>query len=98
MNIICGVGQDSVDNSADIHYNLALAYAAQDEIDKAIFHLFTVIGINQAYYPAYKKLGVMLLAKGETEEAVENFEKYIKFDLPKDEIETIQKIIDKNKK
>ena len=85
---------DSIENSADIHYNIAIAYAAANEVDKAIFHLFNVISINQAYYPAYKKLGVMLLSKGEKEEAKEYFEKYIKFDLPQEEIEEIKKIIE----
>ena len=85
---------DSMDNSADIHYNIAMAYAAGNNIDKAIFHLFNVISINEAYYPAYKKLGVMLLAKGEREEAKEYLEKYIKFDLPEDEINEIKKILE----
>ena len=85
---------DSMDNSADIHFNMAMAYAADNNVDKAIFHLFNVISINQAYYPAYKKLGVMLLAKGEKEEAIEYLEKYIKFDLPQDEIDEIKKIIE----
>ena len=83
------------EDSADIHYAAAQAYSANDDIDKAIFHLFSVISINQAYYPAYKKLGIMLLAKGEKEEAKEYFEKYIKFDLPKEEIEEIKKIINR---
>ena len=32
-----------MDNSADIHYNMALAYAADNNVDKAIFHLYNVI-------------------------------------------------------
>ena len=84
---------ESVENSADIHFSLAQAYYANDDIDKTLFHLMNVISINPAYYPAYKKLGIIFMAKEEYTEAIEHFEKYLKCDLPEDEKEQINTVI-----
>jgi predicted solute-binding protein len=49
--------------------------------------------MNETYYPAYKKLGLCFMARGENEDAKEYFEDYLQFDLPEEEKESINRVI-----
>ncbi len=67
------------------------AYEANDEIDKALSNHLKAIAINQEFYPAYKKAGILFLARHDIEDAIEHFEDYLKFDLPEEEKDNIKK-------
>lgn len=81
-----------------VYYYLAQAYEANDEIDKAISNYLKATTINDGFYPAFKKLGVLFLARNDFEDALEYFEKYIHFDIPEEEIQNIKKTIERIKK
>lgn len=82
-----------VDNNAIIYYQTALAYEANDNIDKAISNHLKAAALNSNFHPAYKKLGILFMARNDIEDAIEYFNDYLKFDLPKDEKDRIQELI-----
>lgn len=84
-----------VEDNSIIYYQTALAYEANDNIDKAISNYLKAIMHNEKFHPAYKKLGILFLARGEKEDALEYFNDYIKFDLPEEEKENIRDIINR---
>ena len=79
--------------SAIMHYNLALAYEANDEVDKAISNYLKCTSLNEKFPFAYKKLGVLFLARGDKEDAKEYFENYVKLDIPQSEKEEIEALL-----
>lgn len=74
-----------VENNALIYYYLGQAYEANDEIDKAISNHLKAITVNQQFHPAYKKLGILFMARGDFEDALEYLEDYINLDIPEEE-------------
>ena len=82
-----------VDSNHIIYYQTGLTYEANDNIDKAISNHLKAIAHNPEFHPSYKKLGILFMARGENEDAIEYFGDYLKFDLPEEEKETIKNII-----
>ena len=81
-----------------LYYALAQSYEANDEIDKAISNYLKTIAHNDAFAPAYKKVGVLFFARGDFEDAIEYLEDYCKFDIPKEESVKINELIERIKK
>lgn len=76
-----------------VYYYLGQAYEANDEIDKAISNYIKATAINFNFPPAFKKLGILFMARGEFEDAIEYFEDYLKKDIPDEETKNINGII-----
>lgn len=83
------------DQNELIYFYLAQAYEANDEIDKAISNYLKSTAVNNSFHPAFKKLGMLFMARGDNADALEYFEDYIKFDIPQEEKDNIQKVIDR---
>ena len=84
-------------DNALIYFALAQAYEANDEVDKAISNYLKTIAHNDSFAPAYKKVGVLFYARGDYEDAIEYFEDYLNFDIPKEETEKIKSLIERIK-
>lgn len=80
-----------------IYYSLAEAYEANDEIDKAISNYLKAIAHNDMFAPAYKKVGILFLARGDYEDALEYFEDYSKFDILEEDKKNIDSLIERIK-
>lgn len=85
------------DDNPAIFYKTALAYEANDEIDKAISYLLRAIVLNENFEIAYKKLGIFFMAKGDKRSAIDYFEDYLNFDLSDDEKKQVKNLIKKLK-
>lgn len=81
-----------------LYYALAQAYEANDEIDKAISNYLKTIAHNDAFSPAYKKVGILFFARGDYEDAIEYLEDYSKFDIPQEEALKIKDLVERIKK
>jgi tetratricopeptide (TPR) repeat protein len=77
-----------------IYYYLAEAYQANDEIDKAISNFLKSIATNSKFTLAYKKVAILFMARGDYEDAVEYLEDYLNFDIPQEEKESVNRLID----
>jgi len=80
-----------------IYYYLAQAYEANNEVDKAICNYLKAINVEVTFHPAYKKLGVLFMARDDFEDAIEYFEEYLKFEIPEEEKTGIRKVIERIK-
>ena len=76
---------------------MAQAYEANNEIDKAISNYLKAIAVNDKFTLAYKKVGVLFLARNDYEDAIEYFEDYIQFDIPQEEKDSVEKLIERIK-
>ena len=76
---------------------LAQAYEANNEIDKAISNYLKAIAVNDKFTLAYKKVGVLFLARNDYEDAIEYFEDYLNFDIPQEEKDSVEKLIERIK-
>lgn len=76
-----------------VYFYLAQAYEANDEIDKAISNYLKSTTVNEGFYPAYKKLGVLFLAREDYDDALEYFESYINMEIPEEEKNNIKQTI-----
>lgn len=85
------------DDNEWVYYHLAEAYEANNEVDKAISNYLKAIAVNDKFHPAYKKVAILFLARNDYEDAIEYFEDYIKFDIPKEEIDNTKKTIERIK-
>ena len=82
-----------------IYYYLGEAYEANDEIDKALSNYLKAIAHNDSFSPAYKKAGILFLARGDYDDAIEYFEDYINLGIPEEEAGKIRELIERiNKK
>lgn len=81
-----------------IYYYLGEAYEANDEIDKAISNFLKAIARNDAFSPAYKKVAILFMARGDYEDAIEYFEDYINLDVPQEEADKIKELVERIKK
>ncbi len=86
---------EKIQDNSILYYQLALAYEANDNIDKAISNHLKAISVNENFHPSYKKLGILFMARNDNESAIEYFQDYLNFDLPKDEKDNIEKIINR---
>jgi tetratricopeptide (TPR) repeat protein len=77
-----------------IYYYLAEAYQANDEIDKAISNFLKSIATNSKFTLAYKKVAILFMARGDYEDAIEYLEDYLNFDIPQEEKDSVNKLID----
>ena len=84
-----------IEDNELIFYQAALAYEANDEIDKAISNHLKAIAVNDKFPLAYKRLGMLFMARGDKNDAKEYFEEYINFDVPQEEKDNIKKIIER---
>ena len=82
-----------------IYYYLAEAYQANDEIDKAISNFLKSIASNNKFPLPYKKVAILFMARGDFEDAIEYLEDYINFDIPQEEKDNANALIEniKNK-
>ena len=84
-------------NNELLYYALAQAYEANNQIDKAISNYLKAIAVNNKFTLAYKKVGILFLAREDYDDAIEYFENYINFDIPDEEKDGVQKLIDRIK-
>ena len=77
-----------------IYYYLAEAYQANDEIDKAISNFLKSIATNNKFTLAYKKVAILFMARGDYEDAIEYLEDYLKFDIPQEEKDGVNKLVE----
>ena len=84
---------EKVTNNAVLYYQTAIAYEANDNIDKAISNHLKAISCNENFHPSYKKLGILFMARNDNESAIEYFQDYLNFDLPDEEKKTIEDLI-----
>ncbi|MBR6127560.1 tetratricopeptide repeat protein [bacterium] len=82
-------------NNELIYYSLAQAYEANNEIDKAISNYLKAIAVNDKFTLAHKKVGILFLAREDYSDAIEYFENYLGFDIPQEEKENIEKLIER---
>jgi len=80
-----------------IYYWLAQAYEANNEVDKALSNYLKAIMYNEGFHQAYKKAAVLFLARGDYEDAAECFEDYMSMDVPEEEKDKIQALIERIK-
>ena len=85
------------ENNELLYYALAQAYEGNNEIDKAISNYLKAIAVNDKFTLAYKRVGILFMARNDYEDAAEYFENYIEFDIPQEEKESVQKLIDRIK-
>ena len=78
-----------------LYYSLAQAYEANNEIDKAISNYLKSIAVNDKFTLAYKKVGILFMARNDFEDAIEYFEEYANFDIPQEEKDSVNKLIDR---
>lgn len=76
-----------------IYYYLAEAYQANDEIDKAISNFLKAIATNNKFTLAYKKVAILFMARGDYEDAIEYLEDYLNLDIPEEEKDGVNKLI-----
>lgn len=81
--------------SAIIYFNLGCAYEANDETDKAIGAYLKAIAANAKFPFAYKKLGMLYMARKDNESAREFFEDYLKLDVADVEKTRIREILER---
>ena len=84
---------EKITTNAVMYYQTAITYEAADNIDKAISNHLKAISCNENFEPSYKKLGILFMARGDKESAIEYFNDYLNFDLPKDEKKNIEDLI-----
>ena len=86
---------EKVTENAVLYYQTAIAYEANDNVDKAISNHLKALAVNENFHPSYKKLGILFMARNDNESAIEYFQDYLNFDLPEDEKKNIKDLIDR---
>jgi|GluameStandDraft_1065615.scaffolds.fasta_scaffold01743_15 tetratricopeptide (TPR) repeat protein len=81
--------------SSLLYFMLGEAYQADEQIDKAIGAYLKAITVNENFPFAYKKLGMLFMARWDKESAKEYFEDYLNLDIAEDEKESIRKILER---
>lgn len=80
-----------------LYYMLGEAYQADNQIDKAIGAYLKATMLNEKFALPYKKLGILFLGRNDKISAVEYFEDYIKLDIPKEEKEQAEQVLNRIK-
>ena len=81
-----------------VYFYLAEAYEANNEIDKAISNYLKSIAYKSDFIPAYKKVAILFLARGDREDAIEYFEDYMSMDIAEEEKKKISELVERIKK
>ena len=81
-----------------VYFYLAEAYEANNEIDKAISNYLKAIAHKSDFIPAYKKVAILFLARGDREDAIEYFEDYMSMDIAEEEKKKISELVERIKK
>ena len=81
-----------------VYFYLAEAYEANNEIDKAISNYLKAIAHKSDFIPAYKKVAILFLARGDREDAIEYFEDYLSMDIAEEEKKKISELVERIKK
>ena len=81
--------------SSLLYFMLGEAYQSYEQIDKAIGAYLKAITVNENFPFAYKKLGMLFMARWDKESAKEYFEDYLNLDIAEDEKESIRKILER---
>lgn len=84
---------EKITDNAVLYYQTAIAYEANDNVDKAISNHLKALSCNENFHPSYKKLGILFMARNDMDSASEYFQDYLKFDLPLDEKKSIEDIL-----
>ena len=84
---------EKVTDNAVLYYQTAIAYEANDNVDKAISNHLKALAVNENFHPSYKKLGILFMARNDNESAIEYLQDYLNFDLPEKEKNTIKDLI-----
>ena len=84
---------EKVTDNAVLYYQTAIAYEANDNVDKAISNHLKALAVNENFHPSYKKLGILFMARNDNESAIEYLQDYLNFDLPEEEKNTIKDLI-----
>ena len=85
------------ENNEFLYYYLAQAYEANNEIGKAISNYLKANAVNTKFPMPYKKLGILFLAREEYADAMEFFTDYIKLDIPEEERNSVNTLIERIK-
>ncbi len=80
-----------------LYYMLGEAYQADNQIDKAIGAYLKATMLNEKFALPYKKLGILFLGRNDKISAVEYFEDYIKLDIPKEEKQQAEQVLNRIK-
>lgn len=80
-----------------LYYMLGEAYQADNQTDKAIGAYLKAIMLNEKFALPYKKLGILFLGRNDKISAIEYFEDYIKLDIPKEEKDQAQQVLNRIK-
>lgn len=86
------------DNNEWIYYYLAEAYQANDEIDKAISNFLKAIATNNKFTVPYKKVAILFFSRGDYDDAIEYLEDYLNFEIPQEEKDNVNALIETIKK
>ena len=81
--------------SSLLYFMLGEAYQADEQLDKAIGAYLKANTLNENFPFAYKKLGMLFMARGDMESAREYFEYYLKLDIAGDEKDSVKKILER---
>ncbi|MCX4274736.1 MAG: tetratricopeptide repeat protein [Candidatus Gastranaerophilales bacterium] len=81
--------------SSLLYFMLGEAYQADEQLDKAIGAYLKANALNENFPFAYKKLGMLFMARGDMDDAREYFEDYIKLDIAEDEKDSVRKILER---
>ncbi len=80
-----------------LYYMLGEAYQADEQVDKAIGAYLKATMLNEKFPLPYKKLGILFLGRGDKTSAVEYFEDYLELDIPQEEKEQAQQVLNRIK-
>ena len=64
---------EAAPGSPDVHYNLAISYRKQENLDDALDHYRKVLDIDPHYAEAHNNLGLLLEGQGEVELAIGHY-------------------------
>ncbi len=88
---------EKISDNAVLYYQTAIAYEAGNNIDKAVSNHLKAVSCNENFHLSYKKLGILFMAQGDNDSAVEYFTDYLNFDLPNEEKKNIIDLINRLK-
>ena len=96
------VGVVSVNNGDSIYKQIDSFYVGEIEKKEIDYGYpiyspdgLTIYAVNDKFTIAYKKVGVLFMARNDFEDAIEYFEDYIKFDIPQEEKDSVNKLIER---
>ena len=88
---------DGEPENYDAYYDLGHVYFELGDYESAISNYLKAIAVNDKFTLAYKKVGVLFLARNDYEDAIEYFEDYLNFDIPQEEKDSVEKLVERIK-